>query len=223
MAIKAKAPASSGKSFVEQDVLEPSNYPARLVQVIDLGVQEQRPFEGKAKAPVNEIMTTYELGTEFLKDEDGNDIEDKPRWISERFPLYSMASDRARSTQRMVALDPKNECDGDWVQVVGRPCLVAVVNNKSKATGKVYNNVGSTSPAIKGMPVPELVNPPKVFSLDDPDLEVWETIPEWIRNIILGNLEYEGSKLQKLLEPDAAPAAKAEPEVEEIDEGDVPF
>ena len=57
------------------ELLEANNYPARVVQVIDLGLQAQRPYQGKDKPPAYEIMLTYELGTEFMRDED----EIKPR------------------------------------------------------------------------------------------------------------------------------------------------
>jgi hypothetical protein len=198
MSLKASKAGNTGG--VERTVLEPGNYPARVAQVIDLGLQAQRPYEGKQKAPVNEIMVTYELVTEFLQDEDGNDDETKPRWISERFPLYSLGSDRAKSTIRYLALDPGKDCDGDWSLMVGKPCLVAVVNNVSKSNGKTYNNVGGVSLPIKGMVVPELVNQPKVFSLDEPDMEVFGALPEWIQEIVTSNLEYPGSQFQQLLE-----------------------
>lgn len=79
MGLNAKK-AAGGSDRVAQEVLEPGVYPARLVQLIDLGVQPQRPFQGKDKPPAQEIMITYEFTDEFLKDEDGNEIEDKPRW-----------------------------------------------------------------------------------------------------------------------------------------------
>lgn len=218
MSLKANnKPASAGG---QAELLEPSNYPARIAQVIDLGMQAQRAFEGKVKKPANEIMVTYELGTEFMQDEEGNDLEDKPRWISERFPLYSLASERAKSTVRYKALDPSLTCDGDWSLLVGKPCLVGIVNNVSKANGKTYNNVGSISQPIKGMVTPELVNEPKVFSLDEPDLAVFYDLPEWIQDIIRGGLDFKGSALDKKLQGGTVKATE-EPVVE-LDE-DVPY
>jgi hypothetical protein len=194
--------------------------------VIDLGLQTQRPYEGKAKAPANEIMVTYELVTEFLEDEDGNPDETKPRWVSERFPLYSLASDRAKSTIRYNAIDPGKDCDGDWSLLVGKPCLVAIVNNVSKSNGKTYNNVGGVSLPIKGMVVPDNINPTKFFSLDDPDMEVFNGLPDLIQGIIQENLEFNGSLLQKRIlgEPEQELKAPAAPEKgADIDDADVPY
>ena len=83
MTLKANEVPSNG---TRQEPIEPGSYPARLVQVIDLGLQPQE-YLGEEKAPKIEITTTYELSDEFMKDEEGNDIEDKPRWVSETFPL----------------------------------------------------------------------------------------------------------------------------------------
>ena len=71
-----KAPQGNGnKQFAPQANIEPGTYPGRLVQLIDFGLQPQRPYMGKDKPPAQEIGLTYELVDEFMKDDDGNDIE----------------------------------------------------------------------------------------------------------------------------------------------------
>jgi len=202
MALNASKVA--GGAGPKAPALEPENYMARLVQVIDLGVQEQRPYQGKEKPPAREIMLTYELGTEFMPDEEGNDDPTKPRWVSERMPLYNLKADKARSTKRYFALDPKNEHGGDFSALLGTACLVAIVNNEKD--GRVYNNVGGVTQPLKGVPVPELVNDAKFFDTDEPDLEVFESLPEWIQELIKGSLEYPGSALQAALEGIEQPA-----------------
>ena len=56
---------AGGDNFVPQANIAPGSYPARLVQIIDLGLQAQKPYQGKDKAPVQEIMFTYELVDEL--------------------------------------------------------------------------------------------------------------------------------------------------------------
>ena len=219
MAIKAKKTQGSGvKGTAPQ--LEDGNYLARVVQVIDLGVQPQRPFKGQDKPPAHEIMVTYELVTEFMKDDDGNDLEDKPRWISETFPIYDLSVDRAKCTKRYLALDAKKEHDGDWSMVVGKPCTVTIVLNPGKGdhAGKTFTNIGNVTPAMKGIPVPELVNDTKVFSLEEPDKDVFDSLPDWLQEKVENNLEFAGSPLDKLLNGDNASAPAApEPDVEDDD------
>jgi hypothetical protein len=199
MALKAPQGNGGGKQFAPQANIEAGTYPARLVQLIDFGLQPQRPYQGKDKPPAHEIGLTYELVDEFMKDEKGNDIEDKPRWVSETLPFHGLYADKAKSTQRYKVFDPDEAWKGDFAQAVGLPCNVTIVNNK--VGDKVYDNVATIS-AMRPRDAekcPELVNKATVFDLDNPDLEVFNRFPKWIQEKIQGNLNFKGSKLEKLL------------------------
>ena len=200
--IKGSNRGENFKEFKPQDPIEAGTYPARVVQVLDLGLQEQRPYQGQEKPPANEIMLTYELLDEFCLDDDGEPMEDKPRWISETMPIRSLQSELAKSTKRYEAIDPSHNYSGDFSQMVGDPCMVTItVSPPSKKTGKVYNNItGVASMRVKqAKSAPELVNPPKTFDLDEPDMEVFESLPEWLQDKIKGNLEFSGSTLESVL------------------------
>lgn len=203
-----------------QEAIDAGSYPARVVQVLDMGVQPQRPFKGEEKPPAHEIMLTYEFSDEFMKDEDGEDIEDKPRWLSETFPLRNLDADLATSTKRYKALDPNETYGGDFTQLVETPCTLVIVNNagSGKNAGKIYNNIQTVS-AMRprdAAKLPDLVNPPKVFVLDEPDLEVFGSLPQWLQDKIKANLEYEGSPLQEALEGGAKPKPKAKPKAKPV-------
>lgn len=221
MGLNAKnAPRSGGgQARVEQPLLAIAGYPARVVQIIDLGLQTQRPYQGQEKAPVHELNITYELLDEFCLDEKGVPDEKRPRWMSETMPLRNLAADKAKSTQRYYALDPQGVDEGDFPAQIGKPCLVNVVHNKGSGinSGKTYANVGSISTmrekeAIKA---PELVNPSRVFLLDEPDVEIFNALPEFLRDKIKANLEYNGSKLQELLEGKASSKTEKQEEPDE--------
>jgi hypothetical protein len=199
---KEKEYTPSGK---QPDPMEAGTYPTRLVQVIDLGVQEQRDFDGKEKPPAQEIMTTYEFVDEFLKDDDGNDLEDKPRWLSETFVLYNLDSELAKSTKRYLALDPTVELDGDWTALIGEPAMVTVVANpgKGKNAGKIFNKISATSSvrAKEAAKLPDLKNAGKVFDLSDTStVDIFFTLPKWLQDRIKAGLEFEGSKMAKAIE-----------------------
>lgn len=203
----------------KQPNLENGTYPARLVQLIDLGVQAQRPYQGKDKPPAHIIYTTYEFCDEFMVDENGEPDEEKPRWLSEDFPFYSLDQDRAKSTQRYNALDPSGTHDGEWPELLGSPVMVTV-GDYTGGDGVVRNKVLSTS-AVRAKQVatlPELKNEPKVFLLDEPNMEVFQSLPQWLQDKIKANLNYQGSVLQKALEGKPAASKKAEPAKEEQDE-----
>lgn len=242
MGLNAKEASGGGKDFPRQPALEPGTYPCRTVQVIDLGLQPQRPFKGEEKEPAHEIMVTYEFVDEFCIDLDEDSdtynelLEDKPRWLSETFPLYNLKSDRARSTKRYYALDPNEDAEGDWTKLINIPCNVSIVNNAGKKgtknEGKVFENVDgvSTMRAKDAERCPELVNPPKVLDRDNPDVEIFKSLPEWLQKKITEGLDFEGTALYEALKKDPEPAKKqekkankkkeAEPEEEEDGEED---
>ena len=85
------------------------------------------------------------------------------------------------------------------------------------------NYIGGTSaPRAKdAAKYNELVNEPKVFSMDNPDVEVFESLPDFLKDIIKGGLEFEGSKLDRLLKGDKPDnrAIKTSRQQAEIEEG----
>lgn len=204
MGIKAPEKTQAVKTKrVEQKELAVDNYPCRVAQVIDLGLQHKSVWDDSTqkfvlatdKAPVNMVMLTYEFVTEFMRDEEGNEVEDKPRWLSEDFPVYPQDSDLATSTKRMKAFDPDfSKYNGDFALLASQPCSVTVGHKKS---GKA--KIGNVAPPMRGFVVPELKNPTKVFLLDSPDIEIFKSLPEWLQKRIQENLEYAGSPLEALL------------------------
>lgn len=196
--------------------MEPGAYPARLVIIAGLGLQEQREFKGEAKPPQYELQLVYEMLDEFLQDEDGNDIEDKPRWVWENFPIYGLGSERAKSTQRYYAIDPKEEFEGDWSKLIATPVMVTITKDegKGKNKGRTYNNVSavSTMRDKEAAKAPDLVNTPLVFDFDNPDVDVFEKLPDSIQKKIKSGLEYDGSKLQALLEDKSEGKSESEDE-----------
>lgn len=224
MTLNARKIKSSGGTT--QEPIEPGSYPARVVQIIDLGLQPQ-VYMGEKKDPKNEIQVTYELLDEYMKDENGNDNEEKPRWISETFTLNSLNVDRAKSTQRYMALDPDLTYDGDWSQLLETPVIVTLVNKASKKDkDKIYTNVASVSTmrSKDASRAKALVNPPKFFDQENPDLDIFLSLPEWLQTKIKDGLEFDGSKLDNALEKHAGggkkETKKAAPQEENEDEPD---
>lgn len=185
MSMNLKDQPSAG---TRAEPLEPGSYNARVVQVIGLGLQPQE-YNGEPKEPRPMVSITYELSDEFLKDEDGEEIKDKPRWISESFALYNLGSEKAKSTLRYNALDPLSENDGDLLKIVGNPCVVTIVTNEKK--GKIYNNVSAVSAmrAKVAENLPDLVNDPVVYDPYNHDEEVFKSLPDWIQEKIKSRLD----------------------------------
>lgn len=202
MGLNAKDKKYEGGNRVEQDPLEPGTYPVRVAQVIDLGVQEQQPYQGQVKPPVQELMVTYEFLDEFIKDEEGELDLDRPRWLSENFAFHSLDSDLAKSTKRYYALDPDLTMGGDWTLLGGFPAMATVINKpgKGKNVGKIFNNIGAISSMRKkeADKAPELKKPAKIFNQEDLDtVDIFFTLPKWLQDKIKAGLEWEGSAMAK--------------------------
>jgi len=204
MAINAStAPKTGG---VKQEILPIGSHMARLVQVVDLGVH--RNHFDPSKAPKRRISLTYELCNKFVKDAEGNEDKEKPRWISHEFDLNHLTSDLATSTKVARALDPANTHRGDFIAMLGSPCMITIVHNQKK-TGEVYAKIGVVSSAIDGIPYPALRNEPTALDLEEPNMEVFMKLPEWVKEKIQESLDFNGSPLHSLLKEldDAATAA----------------
>lgn len=220
MALKAPQGSNQERKYSPQANLEAGTYPARVVQIIDFGLQPQKPYMGKDKPPAQEIGITYELLDEFMKDEDGKDIEDKPRWVSETFPFHPLFAENAKSTKRIKALDPNDEWEGDITKMLTMPLNVTIVNNV--VGDKVYDNVALTS-AMRpkdAEKAEKLKNEAKFFDLDAPDLTIFNGFPKWIQDKIKANLNFQGSPLQKLLGDAPAKEEKKEAPKKEEDTTD---
>lgn len=206
-----------------QPLLQVGGYPARVVGLIDLGIQKQKPYLGKAKPPVPKIMLTYELTDAFMVDEEGNELEDKPRWISEILTFCPVSQDKAKSTQRYLAIDPDKKFDEDFSKLINEVCTVNIIINKDESSGKVYENVGN----IVGMrerdklKVPALKNEPQLFLLDEPDMELWEKLPKFVKDKILEAENIADTVLGKKLGVKSEPKQEQKPqEQEEQQEGE---
>jgi len=227
MALNARKIKNTGSAKgPKQEAMEAGTYSCRVVQMVDQGLQAQRPYKGEEKPPAYSMSLTYEFVDEFCKDKDGNDDETKPRWLSEEMPLYSLDADLAKSTKRYKAIDPQEVHDGDFSMLAGMGCMVTITCKPNK-DGENRNYISSVS-AMRAKDlakIPELVNDAKVFLLDEPDLEVLGSFPDWLQEKIKTNLEFSGSVLEKVLAGGAAPKAegtdvKSEAEAKSDDSSD---
>lgn len=203
-----------------------ATYPGYLAQVIDLGLHSNI-FKGEDKGPTRKIMLTYEFADEFLKDEDGQDMTDKPRWLSEEMWLYPLKSERAISTHRYKALDPASVHGGDFVACLGSPINISV-GHDTRSTGKWAGHTFNNILGLSGMrpkdieKMAKMVNKPKFFDTEEPDVAVFLSLPQYVQGLIKANLEYTGSKLESLLKdvktPEPAKNAQPTSVEEELDD-----
>ena len=176
--------ATTAKKKTDFGRVGEGSYPARVVQIIDLGMQQQTDWQtGENKTWDNgdimlkpEVYITYELPTETITIND----EEKPRWLAKTYILSN--HEKAALTGAMAACGVTGTNVADMLD---KPVLLTVgttSGGKDKITG--------VAPMMKGMDVPPLSNPATVFDLDNPDMEVFEKLPNFIkeRDFLLENI-----------------------------------
>lgn len=200
------ATATANRTRVEP--LEAGSYPARCVQIIDLGFQ----FNVMAQKTQRQVMLVWELPTETIT----IDGEEKPRVISDTFTLS--LNENAKLYKTLIAWRGKafteEELKGfDLQNVLDKVCILNLSVKESK-TGNKYNRIAGVSKVMKGMTVAEAVTPIFSFDLDAKDaLEQMQSLPNWIQEKIKG-----GETYKELMEQQ-----EAIEELTDINPADLPF
>lgn len=172
---------------------------ARIVHVVDLGVQARAAFKGQERAPKRMVWINFELVNDKADFKGEGKLE--PHRISPRDFAVSTDS-KAAITKLLSSLDPENTFAGDLTKLVNLPCLVVIVYNKYKnpdGTETTFANINQVSPVPQGFAVPELSGSSNFFSFDEPDAEVYQTLPKFIQDKIVGALNYGGSAAEKMV------------------------
>ena len=154
-------------------------YPARIAQVIDLGLQKNE-FEGQTKIQPK-LWITFELPTETIE----VDGEEKPRWLSKEFTKSTNDKSLLMKVLNSVYTPKELEDVESFEDLLGKALLVEI-GETSGGKDKWINS----SKLMKGMKVDELVNPTKYFSLDNPDQEVFNSLPDFLQEKITSGEDY---------------------------------
>lgn len=187
MALSAETKSMKG---AQKDTPKKGAHVGRVVGLVDLGHQPGWEFEGKQIKDAFKVRVTYELPNSKMVS-DG-----RPHWVSEDINLNWFEGDGISSTltKRVRAIDEENESnDGkDLSKLINKTCMLTIEPGKSG-----YPKIKAVTPVPEGFPVPELVNPTFTFDMDDPDMNVYNGLPEFIRTRIQEALNYPTSKLNK--------------------------
>jgi hypothetical protein len=188
MAITART-QSNAKKF---EIIPAGSYPARCYSMIELGTNEET-YQGVSKM-VNKVRITWELPTETMvfKEERGPE----PRVISKEFTLsmHEKANLRAfLENWRGKSFTEKEAEAFDVTNLLGVPCLLSITH-KAATNGNTYANISSVSLLPKGMECPEMINERQELSFDDFNQELFDQLPDFIKEKISMSEEYKTLK-----------------------------
>jgi hypothetical protein len=171
----AKVDAKGGSDYERP---EAGMVVASCIQCIELGTHD-KTWEGKKSKQV-QLLIVWELDQLM---EDG-----KPfvvNWkgtasIGEKANLRKILE----SWRGKKFTDNELECF-ELKNIIGKPCLINLVEKKAKTGDKIYINVETVTPLMKGQTAPDVQNPLVNFSIDSIGGDEFEKCYDWVKKIIM--------------------------------------
>ena len=218
MAIIAK---SSGETS-QRELIPAGTYLARCYSMVHLGTVKQS-YLGEDKW-TNLVRITWELPTELRCF--NADKGEQPCVISKEVTLSMNEKSTLRALLtgwRGKAFSEEEAKEFDVAKLLGKPCMISIFHQASKSNPeKVYERIASISPVMKGMECPAQINPTFEFSVLDYNQAKFDTMPEFMKEMVRGSKE-----IQQLLQPKpvAQPTQVAQAAPVSIDDSfdDLPF
>lgn len=142
----AKIPSSGGGSKFEYSVIDNDTYEARLVRLIFVGVQPQRPFKGQAKPDALQAKLAFELIGETItvtNTEDGSK-ETRPAMVFNDIIIPGGGTTRGKAFDLIQACVGAEACfddTEDYRQLLNCGVSVTVGSYVGQKTGKLTNCV----------------------------------------------------------------------------------
>ena len=171
------------------DPVPAGSYAARCYSMIQIGTVEEEILGQKKK--MHKVRLTWELPTEtkVFKEENG----EQPYVLSKEFSL-SM-HEKATLRQFLESWRGKNFTDEesksfDITVLVGKPCLLSVKHKEAK-NGNTYAEISGINLLPKGMTCPEQINSTQVLSFDDWNQDLFDSLPDFIKDKIKSSDEYK--------------------------------
>ena len=192
--------------------VNPGLYVARCYSMIEIGTVEQ-DYLGERKN-VHLVNITWELPTE--KEVFNEEKGEEPFVVSKMYTLS--LHEKANLRKDLESWRGKGYTDAetkrfDITKLIGQPCMLNIIHEPSKTdSSKNYVRVASVSPLMKGQTCPDQINPTKLLCFEDFNWEVFDTLPDWMKDKIKSSEEYK-----MLVEPQAVNTPA------EQDDNDMPF
>jgi len=178
---------NNGGSNIEP--IAAGSYASRCYSMIQIGTITENIL-GTEKE-LHKVRISWELPDELevFKEENGP----QPRVISEEYTLS--LNDKANLRKMLQSWRGKAFTDEeanafDITVLVGKPCLLSISQKQSKK-GNTFSYISGVSLLPKGMQCPPQINPSQVLSFDAWDDELFNNLPDFIKEKIKSSQEYK--------------------------------
>lgn len=209
-----KAPASAGGDF---EIAPEGVFLARCYKMVDVGTQTET---GQFGTKENRKVYIY---WELLETADGEKIrmEDGTTpfsiFNSYKLSMHQKANLRKHlDSWRGKKFTEEEAAEFDITKLLDKYCLLQITHTTSKDGQKTYANVDGIMTTKKKV---EGINEISSFSIENPDMDVFNDLPDWLQSKIEDAPEWnETDDEDQPSEP-----AKKQLATDEIDVEDVPF
>ena len=191
---------------------------ARCYKIVDLGSQKTE-YMGQVKIQ-HKIMLQFEVWSE---DESGNPTvtqKGEPLSITKRYTLTLSEKAALRNdlkTWRGRDFTPEELRGFELKNVLGVWAMLSVSRDAGR-DGKEYTNIQAIMPVpahLKKAGLPDPHNTPQMYSIEDHDGEIFESLSEGVKKLIMASPEFQSRN------PHTMSASRAVPV--ETDTDDIPF
>lgn len=210
---------------VTRELVPIGNHRARCVKMIQIGTIEETDMAGKRiRRP--KVNIGWELVDELrVFDEKKGE---QPMMISQMFTL----SMHEKSTLRKIVVSWRGKDFSDEeakkfdiTKLLGVPCMINV-SHKKKNDGGLKQQIDAVTSVPKMMQkdFPAQINPSQMLSFLNWDESLYESLPEWMRDLIRSSEEYQALKSPKgEVQISSRSGSDFPPHIESPNDNDLPF
>lgn len=176
-------------SSTTRELIPAGNYIARAYQMIEIGTVTEF-FNGESKQ-MKKVRIGWELPTELkiFKEENG----EQPLVISKEYTLSMHEKSKLRidlKSWRGKDFTEEEARSFDITKLLGAPCMLNIIHKPSKDGTRMYQEIAGITSLPKGMKAPPQLNKNFVLSYDNFDEDVFEKLPDFIKQKMKGSVEY---------------------------------
>lgn len=178
----------------QRELIPSGNYIARCYQMVEIGTVSEIIL-GEQKV-LKKVRIGWELPTELKVFNE--DKGEQPCVISKEFTLSMHEKSTLRSVLKSWRGKDFTEEEAksfDITKLLGVPCMINIIHKPGKSDPtKTYQEISGVTGVPKGVPVPDPINKPFCLSYDNFDADMFESLPDFIKDKMKGSIEYAAMK-----------------------------
>jgi hypothetical protein len=208
--MKIIASSTGGSNY---EPVPAGTYIARCYSMVHIGTVMET-YQGDSKLQ-NKVRLTWELPLELKQFKE--DEPERPFTLGKEFTLSLNEKATLRKfleSWRGKAFTEDEAKEFDITVLLGKPCMLNVIHKTSQKNGKVYAEIASVSPLMKGVSCPDQINDTFIFGYDPFEQWRFDTLPDYLKEKVRSSIEY-----QAIMTPGHTQAAPAPEETPD----DLPF